>query len=198
MTNLKEIQGLNVYCGPAVLSALTGKSTDECASVISSINGRREIKSVSVADLLAALKKLRFDCMPIGRINYSLFGTLNSLSRVNGFYVITVPRHVIAIEVIDGKIFLIDNHSKQPLPAESSARLTQKVELIYKVVKLAEPKFISNKIRVTRNISSIRIESLNTYEDENDNSISGRGDIYFTNDRELKEIINELVKVSIV
>jgi len=137
-TNLKEIQGMNVYCGPAVLSALTGKSTDECAGVISAINGRREIKSVNVADLIAALKKLRFDCTPIGRTSYSLFGTLNSLSRNDGFYIITVPHHVIAIEVIDSKIFLIDNHSKQPLPAESSARLTQRVELIYKVVKLAE------------------------------------------------------------
>lgn len=31
--------GMNKYCGPAVLFILTGKDTDECASVISAVNG---------------------------------------------------------------------------------------------------------------------------------------------------------------
>ncbi len=62
MTNLKDINfGLNEYCGPAVLSALTGESTDRCASVIMSITGKTVVKAVDFDDLVKAFKKLRFD-----------------------------------------------------------------------------------------------------------------------------------------
>ncbi len=45
-TNLKDINfGINQFCGPAVISVLTGKSTDECASVIMAITGRSEERS---------------------------------------------------------------------------------------------------------------------------------------------------------
>ena len=53
MTNLKAVNvGMNKYCGPAVLSILTGKSTDECARVISSINGSYNVAGVQLNDLL--------------------------------------------------------------------------------------------------------------------------------------------------
>src|SRR6266571_6521031 len=134
MTSLKDINfGLNQFCGPAVLSALTGKSTDECASVIMSLTGRHEVRAVEVRHLLAALKKLRFDAAAIPLTARTLYGTLIGLSNSDGLYVILVPRHVVAVEVVEKKIYLIDNASKSPLPAESSARLMQKVEQVYKV-----------------------------------------------------------------
>lgn len=38
MTSLNPVtQGFNKYCGPAVLSIVTGKSTDECADAISRV-----------------------------------------------------------------------------------------------------------------------------------------------------------------
>jgi len=195
MTNLQTIQGLNVYCGPAVLSALTGKSTDECASVISAISGKREIKAVQMDHLILALKKLRFDCTPISKTSFSLFGVLNSLSHNDGFYIITVPKHVVAIEVINRKIFLIDNHSKQPILAESSARLGQKVDLIYKIVKLTEPKFISSRIVLEKHSGLIYINRKNTYENEEDNTQTYIGRLSYDRFEELEEIINELAKV---
>lgn len=62
MTNLKDINfGINQYCGPAVLSALTGESTDRCAAVISAVSDRKEIKAVQRQHLIDAL--LVFDLM---------------------------------------------------------------------------------------------------------------------------------------
>ena len=70
MTNLKDVNfGLNQFCGPAVLSSLTGKSTDECASVISAISGRLEIRAVDMKYLIAALEKLRFNVNRVDTIS---------------------------------------------------------------------------------------------------------------------------------
>src|SRR6266446_3016821 len=142
ITTLKEIHGMNSFCGPGVMSALTGKSTDECAAVISAISGRVEIRSVNIKHLIEAFKRLRFDMIEIEKSSYTLFGCLNGLSSRPGMYIVLIPKHVIAVEVAveNGiyKLFLIDNHSKSPLPAESSARLSQKVDSIYKITAKPE------------------------------------------------------------
>ena len=109
MTNLHEVNfGLNQFCGPSVMSALTGKSTDECAAVISAVSGRQEIRAVAIAHLIEAFKRLRFDMTKIDRQGYTLFGNLSALSTHKGMYIIVVPKHVVAVEVTDDyKINLI-------------------------------------------------------------------------------------------
>lgn len=196
MTNLKEVNfGLNQYCGPAVLSALTGKSTDECASVIAAISGSREIKAVLIKDLLKALEKLRFTSTKIEVPAYSLFGTLSILSRTDGLYVIAVPRHVVAVEVINNQIYLIDNHTKQAIDAKASARLTQKVDLVYKVMARPIPEFISTHISTVIHSRSIDIVATDIYRDDNDNIKRQLGYIYYRDIQELENIINELAKI---
>jgi len=194
-TNLKDINfGINQFCGPAVLSALTGKSTDECAAVISSINGRQEIRAVEVKDLIKALEKLRFDVKNVQCSYSTLFGALSSLSSFNGMYVILIPRHVIAVEVNDGKIFLIDNQSKSAIDASHSARLMQKVDAIYRVVKKAEPKFVRSEIKVEKVYVNNRLEIIkyNYYEDEKDNTKILLGSASYTYKNELIEISNAI------
>ena len=197
MTNLKEINfGVNQFCGPAVLSALTGRNTDECAAVITGINGQTVIKAVAVKDLLEAFKRLRFDCIRVegGR---SLYGTLLRLlqSGGEGFYIVLVPKHVVAIEVAKGSVYLVDNHSKQPLMASSSARLMQKVEAVYKVVKKSEPVFVKTEVKAKVTDDRITILLDNIYENPSDNTIRVLGSFIYLNSKMLNDIVTELVKV---
>jgi len=105
MTELKKINfGLNHYCVPAVMSALTGRSTDECAAVITSINGKQEIKAVNVPDIIKAFKKLNLIIDEVPPAARTLFGVLSSLAAKDGTYLILVPRHIVAIRVESGQI----------------------------------------------------------------------------------------------
>jgi hypothetical protein len=134
MTNLNTAVGMNKYCGPAVLSILTGKSTDECARVISSINGQYRVEGVLLTDLLRAADKLGFDQRPMPT-GSNLYGTLVMHSNREGMYIFTLPNHFACIEVKDKKIYFCDNHTKEPMPAAGSARLMQKVLSVHKVEK---------------------------------------------------------------
>lgn len=196
MTTLKSIQGVNEYCGPAVLAALTGRTTDECASVISRINGRKEIKSVHMSDLILALERMRFTVEKQLVYTSRLFGTLSLLSeRGDAKYVILVPRHVVAVEVHERKVYLIDNHTKAPIDAAGSARLTQTVEGIYKVVERPQPVFVRYEIRVVERNGLIDIQRVSIFENEEDNIVENKGRLYYRDIEELKEIINKLAKI---
>lgn len=143
MTNLKTLnEGFNKFCGPAVLSILTGKSTDECASVITKINGKYNITGVELLDLIKAAERLGFitkHVVPSG----SLYRTLTSIIKNDGMYIVTVPNHFVCVEVNDKKIYFCDNHTKEPIPAASSARLGQPVVALVKVTK--NPNFVEYK-----------------------------------------------------
>jgi len=130
--------GHNKYCGPAVLSILTGKSTDECANVISSVSGNYKVEGVELRHLLEAAKRLGFDSERIEHL-FNLYATLVKLSANDGVYIIMVKGHFIVIEILDRKIYLCDNHTKEQIPASSSARLQDKVLAVYKVYKRREP-----------------------------------------------------------
>lgn len=139
MTNLKEVNiGQNKFCGPAVLSILTGKSTDECAYAITRINGQYNVTGVLLTDLLKAADALGFTHQAVPA-NGSLYKTLTQLVHNDGLYIVTIPKHFICIEVNDKKIYFCDNHTKQPMPASSSARLGMSVVAVHKVFKKPKP-----------------------------------------------------------
>lgn len=153
MTNLKSVNiGMNKYCGPAVLSILTGKSTDECASVISSINGKYKIEGVELKHLLLAAERLGFDAESVAPA-HSLFGTLTRLADKDGLYIVTIKGHFVAVEVNGKNIYFCDNHTKEPINAAASARLTQSVVAVHKVFKRREPLQISSRIEVVKSNS---------------------------------------------
>lgn len=194
MTSLKEVHGLNTYCGPAVLSALTGRSTDECAAVISSITGQTTIKGVFTKDILLALKKLRFNSEPVlcGR---TLYGTILRLADHDGFYIIVVPHHYVALEVSNHQVYLIDNHTKAPLLANSSARMMQKVEAAWKVTKKAEPKLLSSSIRLVEVTGYIQVQKLNEYENAEDNTLEKLGQFNYQSRQTLIAITDKLTQL---
>lgn len=192
MTNLKEIDfGLNQYCGPSVLSALTGKTTDECAAVISKINGQQFITAVKMEHLMKAFEMLRFNVEKQKVFGSTLYASLVSLYRHEGFYVILIPRHVVAVEVTDKDIFLVDNHSKQPLNATQSARLLQKVHEVYKVTPKPEPKLIKFEYRheLIRN-KSIRIWRYDFFDIEEHNTSKQICNIQYDTNNDLSSIID--------
>lgn len=126
--------GFNKFCGPAALSILTGKNTDECADAITLVNGQYRVKGVMVHDLMKAGGILGLEFTPLlaygGR---SLFFTASTLSKTDGRYLVLIPKHFIVLEVKDGNIQLCDNHTKQPIDLQNSARLMQRVEGVYRV-----------------------------------------------------------------
>lgn len=193
MTNLHEVNfGLNQYCGPAVLSAITGESTDRCAAVISAVSGKKVIKGVQASHLKEAFRRLRFDVIninPVGVFSSRLHGLIMELSNSDGFYIIIVPGHFIAIEVLKGQVYLVDNASKSPLPANSSARLMQRVEHVFKVIPRDTPKFIQSIIQVNENVNSIDIYRVNIFENDEDNTRVLIGNIRYSNKIEYQEII---------
>lgn len=137
MTNLKTANiGYNKYCGPAVLSILTGKSTDECARVISRFNRAYDVKGVLLNDLLKAADVLGFDSKDYPYKDYSLYRTLTFIAKDAGIYIITLEQHFVVVEISsDGKLYFCDNHTKEPIPAASSARMMQKVVAVNKVTE---------------------------------------------------------------
>lgn len=202
MTNLNTIKGMNIYCGPAVLAAITGLSTNECAVAISRVTGRSEIKAVEMTQLIKTLNNLRCDAEklePLFSGNTTLFRVLTDIHSSPGFYIIGLPKHVVAIEVSsDEKIYFIDNHTKEPIPANSSARMMQRVDSVYKITKKNPPKLIKNGIEIDNKIpNKIYIYSCNFYEDEKDNCKVSLGSFKYTDVREFNEIIYELNKLSL-
>lgn len=130
----KIIFGDNQYCGPSVMSAIAGISTDQAAAVILSITGQRgKVKGVFTKDLIKAFSRIGYDCT-LQTVNQSVFYTMMMLNE-DGMYVLEVPGHFIAVEVNGIHKFICDNASKEPVNAGVSARLSQKVTQIVKVVK---------------------------------------------------------------
>lgn len=133
MTNLKPVkEGFNKFCGPAVLSILTGQSTDKCAAEISKISRQYTVTGVQLDHLLQAAENLGFKhttYIPQG----SLYRTLTGLVNDDGFYIVTVANHFVVIEVKGKQIYFCDNHTKEPIKAASSARLMQHVIAVHKV-----------------------------------------------------------------
>lgn len=105
-----------------------------------------------------------------------------------------VPHHVVAVEVNRNQIYLVDNHSKQPLPAQSSARLIQKVEQVYKVTPKPEPKFLRTEIEVIKykNTNYIIISANDKYENGEDDICRRLGQFTYKDNDELDLIIEKL------
>ena len=177
-------QGYNKYCVPAVLSILTGRSTDDCASVVGSFISKYDIQEVPVDVMISAAGKLRWNLIEQSSLeNASIFWAFNSLYNRPGMYVFLIKKHVVAVEVTENKqIFLCDNHSKEPINGHSSARLGQIVLKIWK----AEPKPPAILIREYYDIQltahGAYIHKISEFQDSTDNIKRNMGFLHGTQD----------------
>jgi hypothetical protein len=126
--------GANKFCGPSVLSAVLGITTDEASAVLSKVTGRKIITSVWPLEVVKALQVYGYKSIKINPPASTLFGCLRSLT--DGVYLFYVPGHVVAIEVNGIHRYICDNHTKSTLNAASSSRLMQRVDSIYMVEKV--------------------------------------------------------------
>jgi len=209
MTNLKGVFGFNEYCGPGVISIITGVSTDRAAAVISAITGKRVIKGVQTSYLLQAFDRLGYDQKRMPLYASLLGGVLMQLCKQDGFYIAVVPEHFVAIEINKGDIWFCDNHSKQPINAAASARLTQRVEQVYQIIPRADkvqppaplippvPKPNPNPVKffIKTTVHSDRVE-VNKFTEYDDTSVGREviGLIRFKSEAEFSEIVNAIME----
>lgn len=134
---LQQISGDNKWCGPGVISAIAGITTDEAEKLLQNEAGiNRAITLVQMDWVKEVFTKLGYQMVPV-RAQGSLYFTLTMLSmKPNAVYILVVPHHVVAIEVIDKRIYFVDNHTKSPMNAASSARMMQRVTHIWRVSKI--------------------------------------------------------------
>jgi hypothetical protein len=136
---MNEINGNNKFCGPSVLSAIAGITTDEAEAIIQSIVGStKAVRGVYYSDLKKAFHSLKFKTVDVPNIsNHTVFSALYRLHRQDGTYVFMVPGHFIAIEANGNHKYICDNHTKEPINVSSSARLGMKVLFAFRVFKEA-------------------------------------------------------------
>ncbi len=136
MVNMNPIQfGTNQFCGPSVISAICGITTDEAVAVLQNVIGNtRKVTGVYERDLIKAFDRLNYRSTKWRILGRSIFS--NMLSLVDGVYVFMVPGHYVAIEVNGSHRYICDNHTKSPINVSSSARLGMKVVSILKVEKM--------------------------------------------------------------
>lgn len=137
---VNRFESFNQYCGPAVLSIFTGHRTDDCAEEIGKVNGQHTIKGVYASDLMKAGNNMGLEFTEIPSFQgRSIFWAGSVLIRMQpSQYLVTIPKHYIALETRDSKLYICDNHTKTELELQNSARLSQKVERVWKVTKVRE------------------------------------------------------------
>lgn len=128
--------GKNTFCGPSVISAIAGCTTDEAEALIQSVRGnRKKVVGAYLSELTEVFRELNYSVSSLrGLENQSIFSSMFRI-RDDGYYVFLIPGHFIAIEVNGNNRFICDNHTKSPINLSNSARLNQKVLGVIRVIK---------------------------------------------------------------
>lgn len=162
--------GQNIYCGPAVLSIYTGCNTDDCAEEISKVNGKFKITGVHASDLMKAGNAMGLEFNEnLAFQGRSLFwaGTV-MVKMPPAQYLVTIPKHYIALEVRDKTLYICDNHTKTELELQNSSRLSQKIERVWKVIKVREysrPHIVKTEYAAERIGMTVQIRRIDTLSD---------------------------------
>lgn len=167
---VNNFDSFNIYCGPAVLSIFTGARVDDCAEEIQKISGAFKVKGVYPDDLMKAGNAMGLQFTEnIAFTGRTIFWSASALVRMgNAKYLVTIPKHYIALEVRDGSLFICDNHTKTELELQNSSRLSQKVERVWRVDKVREytrPVIVKTDYEVERAGMDILIEAVYTMSD---------------------------------
>ncbi len=190
--------GFNQFCGPAVLSVLTGRNTDDCAYAISCVNGNYKVKGVLVPDLILAADRLGYELREVQVPGSSLFMIASVLSHAEGQYIIVVPKHYVIIEVKDGVIQLCDNHTKTPIKLQSSARLSQRVEKVLKAVvkpQVEIPREVSSEYVTEYRNNRIYVERCINYSDNSTRNVT-MGSLEILDKKHIQDIAFTIMKLT--
>lgn len=190
---MKQVnQGSNQYCGPAVLSILTGLDTDKTAQLIKSVDSNYNGSYVYMPSLLLALRRGGFDANVVEK-DCSLFRLFHSIASKDGQYIVVVPSHVVAVEVTQGKVYLCDNHTKEPINGAASSRLGQRVLECYKVEPRPQPKLLREYVSSTQGNGKVYFEYRTEYDDTEYDTIESLGYIVTKDREQVKAIAMKLL-----
>lgn len=167
---LNNFDSFNTYCGPAVLSIFTGARADDCADEIQKVNKAFKVKGVYAQDLITAGTSMGLEFIEIPSFQgRSLFFAGSVLIKMPPCqYLVTVPRHFVALETKDASLFICDNHTKKEIELQNSARLSQKIERVWKVTKVREyekPHVVTTEYAVVQDGLNISIRLIQTLSD---------------------------------
>ena len=167
---VNRFDSFNQYCGPAVLSIFTGARTDDCAEEIQKINGKHKITGVFASDLIAAGERMGLEFKENQAFQWrSIYWAGTVMARLaDAQYLVTIPKHFIAMEVRAGKLFICDNHTKTELELQNSARLSQKIERVWKVTKVREysrPTVVKTEYAADLTYKNVQVKCIQTLSD---------------------------------
>lgn len=167
---VNNFDSFNIYCGPAVLSIFTGARADDCAEEISKINGAFKVKGVTVGDLILTGEAMGLSFTEnLAFAGRSIFWAGSVLVKMPpGMYLVTLPKHYIALEVRDDTLYICDNHTKTELELQNSSRLSQKIERLWRVEKLrpySRPTIVNIEHAVERIGMDVHVKTIHTLSD---------------------------------
>lgn len=167
---LNNFDSFNTYCGPAVLSIFTGARADDCAEEITKINGAFKVKGVHTQDLIKAgtAMGLHFEEIP-SFADRSIFWAGSVLIKMPPCqYLVTIPKHYVALETKDNSLYICDNHTKTEIELQNSSRLSQKIERVWKVTKVrdySKPIVVKTEYAVERIGVDVYVKMIQTLSD---------------------------------
>ena len=116
---LHAITGTNRYCGPAVVSAITGKSTDDVSRIIRTEFNRPYVKGTTWWQLEFVLGQLGWRGST-GRYLGDRPTLLQwAKSAASGTYIINVPGHWIVLRKAGTRVTVADSMNRLPKPIKS-------------------------------------------------------------------------------
>lgn len=144
---------------------------DDCAEEIGKITNQFKIKGVMPDNLMKAGEAmgLKFEEIPSfqGRSIFWAGSVLIKMSPCQ--YLVTIPRHYVALEVRDSSLYICDNHTQSEIELQNSARLSQKIERVWKVTRVkaySKPHIVKSEYAVERDGMHVSIKIIHTLSDD--------------------------------
>lgn len=143
--NTVKNETTNKYCGPGIISAITGLDTDTIEKEIQFLRkNSKPVGPVYLMEVRSILLLHKFSTKQVAAIRGTLFYNLQMGSYKPGLYIFHLHLHVVGIEIEDlysddkrkRSIYFIDNIVRQPINAGAAARLGDRVLEVFKVERM--------------------------------------------------------------
>lgn len=198
--DVNNFDSFNQYCGPAVLSIFTGARADDCADEIQKISGAHKIQGVTPSELIAAGTAMGLEFKEnLAFLGRSIFWAGTVMARMPAAqYLVTIPKHFVALEVREGKLYICDNHTKTELELQNSARLSQKIERVWKVTRLREyqrPYVVKTEYAADLTYKNVQVKCIQTLSDGGI-KIHPLGSLVLRDESALQEIAFAIMKLA--
>jgi hypothetical protein len=167
---VNNFDSFNIYCGPAVLSIFTKARVDDCAEEIGKVTNQYKVKGVTAENLITAGTAMGLNFQENQAFQgRSIFWSGTVMCRMPpAQYLVTIPKHFIALEVKNGAVYICDNHTKTELELQNSSRLSQKIERVWRVQVVrpySKPTIVKTEFVAERVSNTVLVSAIHTMSD---------------------------------